>query len=327
MSTEVSAVFNGAVGGAAIAALDELGVFDALRDNESLDVAAYCTAHGLHGASLEAMLRALQCFAIVELSDDRNVARRGSAFAEAYRNKGYFLWLVRGYGGMLNQMATIARNENRTGGSAGRDGRYIALAGRDYGAQFVDDEFAAVLSAGPARFAADLGCGGAERLIKLARKDLAFRGIGVEMNADSLALAHEAVTSAGLQDRITVIRGDVANLAPHSAFAEVDVIFSFFAGHDLWPRSNCLHSLNTIYSVFPAAERFLLCDTYRSEQATTDAVPTFTLGFELTHALMRQHVPTLSEWLDLLRETRWDCVGRHAISVPFSCVFELRRDH
>jgi hypothetical protein len=104
----------------------------------------------------------------------------------------------------------------------------------------------------------------------------------------------------------------------------VDVIFSFFIGHDLWPRADCLLTLARLRSAFPGARRFLLADTYRSDLPPADEAPIFTLAFETTHAVMGQYVPSLQEWDALFSESVWTCVGQRALDIPFSVIFDLR---
>ena len=228
---------------------------------------------------------------------------------------------------MLRELATVAKDEHRVGDFIDRNGEYIAMAGKDYGAQFVDRDFAEALDAVPFNVAADLGCGGAERLIRLATERPKFRGVGVEFNTNAVDFARSRVKRVGLDDRITIIHGDVKGLQPGEAFVDVDVIFSLFMGHDLWPRAECVRALNGIAEAFPRAARFLLCDTYRSDLPASSAVPVFTLGFEVTHAVMGQYVPSVGEWLDLFRDTAWMCVSHREIDIPFSCIFDLRTDH
>ena len=55
-------------------------------------------------------------------------------------------------------------------------------------------------------------------------------------------------------------------------------------------------------------------------------MPIFTLGFEVTHAAMGQSVPSHQDWLDLFEETAWTLGDEYPIGIPFSCIFDLRRD-
>src|SRR5215510_5052701 len=98
MSKEVSRIFNAAIAAPAISAAFELGVLDALNEGVPLDIAGYCTQHELHLPSVQAMLFALSCFDIVTLNRQTSVAHRSALFADVFRHKGYFLWLVGGYG-------------------------------------------------------------------------------------------------------------------------------------------------------------------------------------------------------------------------------------
>jgi hypothetical protein len=55
-----------------------------------------------------------------------------------------------------------------------------------------------------------------------------------------------------------------------------------------------------------------------------NAIPIFTLGFELTHAVMGQYIPLESEWLEVFDEAGWDCANAREVGIPFSKIFDLR---
>lgn len=326
MPNETARIFNSAIGASAIAAGFELGLFDELHEREPLDLEEFCGRRDLHPWSVASVVQVLNCFDIAELSEDRKTARRGSLFADTFADKGYFLWLMRGYGNLLHNLATIVKNGDCTLEGIGRDGKYIAMAGRDYGARFVDPHFTAMLEEEPFQVAADLGCGSAERLLNLARSRPDFRGVGVEVNKGAVDLARRSIEQAGLSDRVQVVHFDVKNLVVQPEFGEVEVLFCFFMGHDLWPRPNCLKALRSIRHAFPKVRRFLFCDTYRSDLPAPSDIPIFTLGFEFTHAMMGQFIPSLAEWEDLFEESGWTCAGRRDISIPYSSIFDLRAD-
>lgn len=318
-------LFNAAIASSSISAAFDLGLLEALQGSGRVHLDEFCRDRELHGESIEALVYALRCFQIVELDpDDSNAVERGKHFAETYREKGYFFWLHRGYGDFIQQLSSLSRNKNRNG-SYPRNGELIAVAGRDYGDQFVDAHFEEFLGQSPARFAADLGCGCCERLIKLAQRWPELRGVGVEINEATVLRARQSITAANLEDRLTIVQADVANLDQMSEFAEVDLIFCFFMAHDLWPRENCIRAFRNIRKVFPSAKRFLLSDTFRSKLSPSQDIPTFTLGFELTHAVMGQYIPTVDEWFDLFDEAGWHCVEQRNIGIPFSSIFDLRK--
>lgn len=324
MVNETTRIFNSAIGASSIAASFELGLLDELQASDPMDVEAFCDRRELSLWSVGSILAVLHRFDIVALSADRKTATRGPQFAETFENKGYFLWLMRGYGNLLQNLATIVEEGNCTTEGIGRDGKYIALAGRDYGAAFVDTHFTEVMDEEPFEVAADLGCGSAERLIGLARARPDFRGVGVEVNKGAVDLARRSIRHAGLEERVKVVHFDVKNLTYQPEFEGVEVLFCFFMGHDLWPRPNCLKAFRSIRSAFPQLRRFLFSDTYRSDLPAPGEVPIFTLGFEFTHELMGQYIPSLAEWEDLFQEAGWFCHGRRDLSIPYSSIFDLR---
>ena len=150
-----------------------------------------------------------------------------------------------------------------------------------------------------------MGCGSAERLINLATKFPSVHGIGIDINSDAVKVAQKAVQVAGVESQIKIIQADMRKLEPQSEFLDVDTLFCFFSGHDLWPWENCLHIMRNFHTAFPNIKRFLLCDTYRSGIVPSSDIPTFTLGFELIHSFMGQHIPSITEWMALFSESGW----------------------
>ncbi len=321
---EAATLFNSTITAAAISLAFEIGLLNAIAEQGSISVGSFCQAHGLHIASVKSCLYALQCYDIVLPGAEKDTVQAGVNFGDIFRNKGYFLWLVGGYGKMLQNLTGSIRLEKRNGTVISRDGKSIAMAGRDYGAQFVDRHFTEVLEQMPFKVVADLGCGSGERLINLARQRDDLRCVGMDLNRDAVSLAQESVTAAGLENRVTILHADVSKLTPLEVFKDVEVLFCFFMAHDLWPRENCLMALRQIRAAFPNAKRFLLSDTYRSDLPPSRQTPIFTLGFELTHAVMGQYIPSVSEWAALFEDAGWNCVGRRDLDIPFSSIFDLR---
>lgn len=326
MNSETTRLFNAAIGASAIAASFELGLFEELGEAEEIDLEAFSERRQLYGWSVASICEVLQCFDILHVSDDRKRVRRGPVFDAANADKGYFLWLMRGYGNLMQNLASIVQRGDCTMDGIGRDGKYIAMAGRDYGAQFVDPHFNELMDEEPFTVAADLGCGSANRLIALAKERPSFRGVGVEVNKGAVELARRSVQEAGLGERVQIVHSDVKNLVAQPEFAEVEVLFCFFMGHDLWPRPNCLKAFRSIRSSFPSLRRFLFSDTYRPEEPIVGEPPIFTLGFEFTHNLMGQYIPKCSEWEDLFVESGWNCAKRRDIGIAYSSIFDLRPD-
>ncbi len=324
MVNETTRIFNASIGASAITASYELGLLDEIKAKGAIDIPSFCEEADLSVWSVTSILRVLHRFNIVEVSVDGQRATPAKEFEDTFADKGYFLWLIRGYGHLLHNLGTIVKEHNCTPDGIGRDGKYIAMSGRDYGGRYVDPHFTEVMNQEPFRVAADLGCGSAERLMGLARANPEFRGVGVEVNKGAVDLARRSIQKAGLEDRIKVVHFDVKNLVYQPEFEDVEVLFCFFMGHDLWPRPNCLQAFQSIRESFPNLKRFLFSDTYRSDLPIPGDTPIFTLGFEFTHDLMGQFIPNIAEWEDLFEEAGWDCEGRHDLTIAYSAIFDLR---
>lgn len=322
MSSETARLFNSTIAATAIAATFRLGFLEELERGDPVRLTDFCARHDVDPGSLRALVCALQFAGVVRFDEAAGVVSKGAAFAEAYAEKGYFYWLVAGYGPMLQHLAELA--VNGSGNGPLRNGAEIARAARDYGAAFVDRQFMEVLESEPFEVVADVGCGSAERLIQLARQLPDLRGVGVDIDDAVVELAKNRIAAAGLEGRLAVVPGDLKTMDSTPECEQVQVIFSLFMGHDLWPRPGCVEALARVRRIFPNAGRFLLCDTYRSDALTGKDIPIFTLGFELTHAVMRQYIPSVPEWMEVFEESGWTCAGRRDVDIPFSCIFDLR---
>ncbi|EHR51366.1 putative O-methyltransferase [Saccharomonospora marina XMU15] len=315
-------LFNGAVAASAICAAFELGLLTELEANGAIDPAGFAARAGLDHLALDAVILGLRHAGAVVEDGERGLVP-GPAFGEIWRDKGYFLWLIGGYGSMLSGAAQVCRADGWPSRTNARDGGAIARAGKDYGAQFVDSMFHKLVSAVPHRTAADLGCGSARRLIELAGRAPEARFVGVEVDAAAWSAGREAVREAGLEDRIELVHSDLTAL-PDGAFPDVELVFSFFLAHDLLPRERFVKVLAALRRAFPGAQNLLLSDTYRSQQAADPHCPIFTLGFEYTHGLMRQQLPTFAQWVETFElSEEWKLLATHDLEIAYSTVFHL----
>ena len=96
-------------------------------------------------------------------------------------------------------------------------------------------------------------------------------------------------------------------------------------GHDLWPESECIATLNSLATIFPNAKRFLLSDTCRpSSGSERDLI--FTLGFEVIHNIMGIEVPTIEQWRALFEKSIWSLKETQVLDIAESYLFYLERD-
>jgi len=318
--------FNGTVLASAVAAAAELGLLDRLDEHRACALDAFARDHGLSFRALRLIADALEGADAVATVHDGVTLVPGPRFTELWENKGYFVWLVKGYAPILAQADTLARTGRGEDALRMRDGAAIARAGHDYGRFHVDPVLDRVTAGLDFERAADLGCGSGRRVIRLARRHPGRRFLGIDTDAGATKAATKAVADAGLSDRVEIVHGDA--LRPERGrHPGVDLVLSFFPGPGLWPVGESAASLGRLREAFPDARHLLLGDTYRSDLSSDAAAPLFSLGFEYTHALMDQHVPSPREWEDAIARSPWRLRDRTELGIPHSCIFHLTPKH
>ncbi|SEG84463.1 Methyltransferase domain-containing protein [Actinacidiphila yanglinensis] len=336
-AADVARIFNSAVAAWSIAAAWEIGALDELREKGRLDAPEFAERHDLDVPSTEAVFTALATVDIVRYErsggndndaggDGMCEVLPGPAFEETYRTKALFHWLCRGSAPLFTAMPDVMRNANRTGRFYRRDAEAISRACADIDAQFFQPAFRGAMDALDFDFSlvVDLGCGGGGRLTQILRRHPQARGLGIDIAPAALDLARGDAADAGVGDRVSFVHGDVRDLAPRPEFEDAELLTCFMMGHDFWPRADCVASLRRLRDVFPRARRFLLGDTARTQGPGRGAMPVFSLGYEVGHALMGACIPSLDEWRDVFPEAGWELRRTHLLDTPAeSFVFEL----
>lgn len=320
----VASYFNGAVAASAICAADEIGLLELIRDIGPLAPDYIAASLGVHPTALGAVLRALRSARVVDQRD--GLVSAGETFCQVLQDKGYFTWLLRGYGRFLSHAAELSLVERGAEEvRSQRDLVAIARAGRDYGAAHVDEIFRRLIQNVDFARGLDLGCGSGGRLIQLAREYPGRKFIGVEVDPAVVHTAAHSVRDAGVGDAVQLLCADARNLPVDDSLREVDLVFSFFMGHDFWPRAEAVRVLTALAYSLPKAQRFLLSDTCGRAADPEASWPVFTLGFDYTHGLMRQYLPTLEEWRAFFAETPWLLTDVHRLGIADSYIFDLVR--
>ncbi|KUN18835.1 methyltransferase [Streptomyces antibioticus] len=324
--TTAARIYNSAVASWAIAAAWEIGALDELEAAGVLDSDDYALSNGLNPPATLAMFRALSSAGVVH-RDGTKITPTDS-FQELRQTASLFHWLVRGSAELFRQMPSVLREENRVGDFYRRDPAAIARACKDISTFCYDPWFWRAMDGldFDVRAVADLGCGSGERLVQILRRYPAARGIGVDIAAESLAVAAQDAAAAGLADRLTFTVGDMLELAPRPEYAEVDVLTCFMAGHDFWPREQAVRALARLREVFPNVRRFLIGDATRSVDVPDTELRVFTLGFEVGHDLMGDFLPTARDWESVFEPAGWRLRHTHRIDmVANEVIFELDR--
>jgi SAM-dependent methyltransferase len=324
MTPTAADIFNAAVAAPAIGAAWETGALDDLRELRRLDAEEFAHAHELEPGATLAMFRALASVGVVERHS--STIRPGPSFDEVYRTRSFFHWLTQGSGELFRRMPAVLREKNRVGQFYERDAVAISYACRDINAAYFDPAFWRAMDGLDTTFTtvADLGCGSGERLMQIVDRHRDVRAVGIDIASATLDYAAERFAAAGLPHRATFVEADVRIIEPRPEYRAVELLTCFMMGHDFWPETNCIASLQGLRRAFPNVRKFLLGDTARTDGIADADLPVFTLGFEVGHALMGVYLPTLREWDAVFERAGWHRVRTYDVEMPAdSVIFEL----
>lgn len=212
-----------------IFALEETQVFDALRRDrgEGQTAAALAAACGLEPRVLEGALDYLAFSDVVlaKVGGRYALTEQGRAWlgADATLNLTY---MMAAYAPQLERLVPALRREQRYGADFARRGELLALASAR-GARGTYPWIVAELRALGVTLVADLGCGAGELLVEFCALDPALRGLGVDVDPGAVEAARRNVRARRLEDRIRIVRGDLAR--PEALDAELEAAQAFNA--------------------------------------------------------------------------------------------------
>lgn len=280
-------LFNGYIGAHVVFALHELGLLRRLEDGP-LAVGEVSEGAGAVSDRTTALLRTAEQLGLVERDgDDLRLTVVGRDVLE---KQGFFTWAVGGYGTVLQGLAQMESGRARWGDGIRRDEGYVALGSGEADERLMREHVNAAIAPIRSEHIADIGCGGARRLIEICSRTPHLRGTGIDISQAACDLATQAVRDAHLEDRIAIECADVRDWfhdETPSRVQDVDTVMTFFMLHDLLNRSDPHGLFTDLRAAFPAVSTFVVADTVVWQPAS-DSVPPpiFSLGFELVHAFM-----------------------------------------
>jgi hypothetical protein len=250
-------------------------------------------------------------------SENHDRYDKGPLFDEYWHYAGPLHWLIHGNSRLLLE-GPAAENASR---DQLRDYAAIAAAAKLAGEQLIDPHLASIwkrLAPGPI---ADLGCGGASRLIALAKELPSMTAVGFDRSSEALRVARANVAHQELSDRITLVLADVNTI--EQEYPQTDLVFSALMMHDLLPRKRASSTLARWRTTFPNAERMLIVDTCRVDTRGVDT--TFIDPFEYVHALLGIRLASVAEWTEIFASAGWELKESVPTALPNTFAFVLER--
>jgi SAM-dependent methyltransferase len=242
---------------------------------------------------------------------------KGPLFGEYWRYAGPLHWLIHGNSRLLLEGPAVEGASR----DCLRDYAAIAAAAGLAGKELIDPFLAPIWKQLAPASIADLGCGGASRLVALAKKLRSMTAVGFDRSSEALKLARANVEHQELSDRIALVLADAE--AIEQQYAQTDLVFSALMIHDLLPKKRAITALARWRKAFPNAERMLIVDTCRVDMRGADT--TFIEPFEYVHALLGIRLASVPEWTEIFASAGWALKESVSTGLPNTSAFVLER--
>jgi len=153
----------------------------------------------------------------------------------------------------------------------------------------------------------DLGCGSARMLTRICQLGPGIKAVGVDHSPDSCATARETVSREGLQDRVTILQGNAAELAslPKDVLAGVDMVSVMFLLHEILRqrgREHVVGLLSEIGELVGPGGRLVMVEVSGTTQPAYRENLLFVPEYELLHEYTNQRLAPREEWEVMVAE-------------------------
>lgn len=172
----------------------------------------------------------------------------------------------------------------------------------------------------------DLGCGDGEFLISLCRGGQAFRGYGVDLSPEVVALTERRLLQEGLEDRVKVMVGDIFNLQSiRDQMGLPDAATLFYVLHEFFwgGRQTVLDLLRDFRKVFPGVP-LIVCEITQLQPEDFRKRPTIILEHHLFHDLSQQGSIPREEWKRIFSESGLRLVEELRLDFSEMSIFHLQ---
>ena len=304
-------------------ALSEINFLSELSLKGSLDIQSFAKEKQLDPDGLEAVARYLYGLGIL----DRDGQGRYTAAAEILEADIATIEMFYAYDPLFHNLSQVLKKEKKYGVDINRFAELDARATAKICKNFSYPKIIQVIESRGVECVMDLGCGSAELLIELCKRNPGVRAYGIDIASEAVRYAQERVAREGLEDRIKIFAGDILNLEsilPDKEKKQVDLIVSAAVFHEFAYESTdgLIKALKAIRRWFPGTELIL---SEALEQADQDLrqEPTFVLEHHLFHRLSLQGIASLERWRESFNRAGYRLIEEISLG-PGGMIFSLK---
>lgn len=285
----------------ALLTLWRIGAIDRALEDGRLDVSDFASASGHDADLLTALLNYLTArgYFVADGSSRFRPTERAEA-SRAYF--GYLPMLVGSYQPIFDGLEDVLAGDVTYGDGVVRDGRELALGVRALEENLLNS-LLEVLDALRFTSVVDLGSGSATLLCRICEPVLERHGIGIDLDPAACREAEEYVRRLGLDDRVSIVLGDMADAGALSD-GGADLVLAMFVMHELLKqrgRTGVVECLRGIATALNDGGHLAMVEVSKpTRYEATEQV--FVPEYELVHDFSNQQLASKGEWHAMVAE-------------------------
>jgi 2-ketoarginine methyltransferase len=307
-----------------VIALFNVGLFDALRGEGTVDVEAFAADRKLDPDVLRTLCDYLYALKILRKQKERYALdSRGRFLVDVL--SGLF-YSAHAYEDVLHSLEPLLRQELRYGRDLHRKDEFAARGSGAGGRLFTFPLVIDLIERQGHRTVLDLACGDATFLIDACRRNPAVTAYGVDIAPQALERGRERARAEGLQNRIHLVAEDMFRAQSLAALiGRVDVVTSFYGFQEFLAlgREKLLALLQAYREAFPGVT-FIVCEIPRSSAEALRRRPGAILEYHLLHSLTHQRLATREEWREIWRDAGARQVEERYLDFARTSIYILR---
>lgn len=269
---------------------------------------------GVDEDKLRALLASLEREGLVELDGD--IARLSEAGRRLCEYTGWLTLFVGGYAPLFRNVDGILRGSYR---GPLRDGRLVGV-----GSCMISEHLSIPVTRRlmaqirpTAKFIVDSGCGNAQYLVSFCERYPELRAVGVDQSEEACAEARRLIAAKGLEDRVSVLCGDILDY--DGADVPDFVIFAFIL-HEIVGRvgeAGLVDFLDSLRRRYPDTD--LIVIEVDDQTSTNPDVFRTPMGrgyynyYFLIHALTHQRLLPDARWRELFDQAGFALLSHKVI--------------
>ena len=308
----------------AMQALINVGFFDEIISNTSVNPEAFAQSRNLDKDIVRALCQYLYCLRILERNhSDYVLSHKGRLLVE--ESRGWFE-ATYGYEEVFHFLEDMVQRKKIYGKDIYRRPECVAKGGgRAQSLVYFPLAIQMITSYG-AEKVLDLGCADGTFLEQLCKSDANVTGCGIDISEEAIADAKEKIHRAGLDNRIHLFAEDISKIEKlPDMLKDIDIATLFLVLHEILYEGSeaVIELLRNFKRLFPNVP-LIIFEVVRPSLGQMRKRPGMTVQYMLHHDITHQKLVTIQEWEGLFKQSGFKSINTRYLGFVKSVIFTLK---